>query len=102
MDMDARNAAGYDPISRTLPPLTPSTTWRICRQRNCWGGTKLALGLFVGFGVGIDSLDSNVYSMNLVPASAPLSKQTYTGRERYTEAGIPEIHYDAADPVRLG
>ena len=79
MDMDARNAAGYDPIKPDLAAIDAIDNLEDLQTTELLGGTKLALGLFVGFGVGIDSLDSNVYSMNLVPASAPLSKQTYTG-----------------------
>lgn len=79
MDMDARNAAGYDPIKPDLAAIDAIDNLEDLQTTELLGGTELALGLFVGFGVGIDSLDSNVYSMNLVPASAPLSKQTYTG-----------------------
>ena len=79
MDMDARNAAGYDPIKPDLAAIDAIDNLEDLQTTELLGGTKLALGLFVGFGVGIDSLASNVYSMNLVPASAPLSKQTYTG-----------------------
>ena len=88
MDMDARNAAGYDPIKPDLAAIDAIDNLEDLQTTELLGGTELALGLFVGFGVGIDSLDSNVYSMNLVPASAPLSKQTYTGgtihRSRHT------------------
>ena len=79
MDMDARNAAGYDPIKPDLAAIDAIDNLEDLQTTELLGGTELALGLFVGFGVGIDSLDSNVYSMTLVPASAPLSKQTYTG-----------------------
>ena len=79
MDMDARNAAGYDPIKPDLAAIDAIDNLEDLQTTELLGGTELALGLFVGFGVGIDSLDSNVYSINLVPASAPLSKQTYTG-----------------------
>lgn len=79
MDMDARNAAGYDPIKPDLAAIDAIDSLEDLQTTELMGGTELALGLLVDFEVGIDSLDSSVYSMNLAPASAPLSKQTYTG-----------------------
>ena len=79
MDMEARNAAGYDPIKADLAAIDAIDSLKDLETTELLNGTEFALGEFLGFGVGIDALDSSVYSMNFLTVSAPLSQQAYIG-----------------------
>ena len=84
MDMDARNAAGYEPIREDLEAVASAGSISDLCSIRIFNDTSNASELLARFSLSIDPMDSTSYIGTFVPATPLLSQQIYNGED---EAG---------------
>lgn len=86
MDMDARNAAGYEPIRDDLEAVGAAQSIADLNEISVLEDSRSAVSTLISFSPTIDPMDSSSYMSSFSVASPSLNKQVYDGEVEYQKA----------------